>query len=132
MHAYVREDKRFERCEGYEGKNWDLLFMLAGLCHVGCARMAGQKYLIKIWFFGVWRGEARGFIFYPALLSLCGVSVLFIFLLFHCSCIQKTASIRGLLVMNWSRQLTHVNLLNTAMDNATYRLQHSTKGTNLI
>lgn len=63
-----------------------LLFMLPGLCHVGCARMAGQKYLIKMFLFG-FRGERHG-VLPGSSLCACLVSFLF-FLLFPRSCVQQ-------------------------------------------
>ncbi|OIT04062.1 hypothetical protein A4A49_13667 [Nicotiana attenuata] len=48
--------------------------MLPGLCHVGCARMAGQKYIIKVFILCVGEEKARGF---ARLSSLCVSRVLF-------------------------------------------------------
>ncbi|KAK4351990.1 hypothetical protein RND71_027508 [Anisodus tanguticus] len=121
MHAYVREDERLRDCVRYEGKKRHLLFMLPGLCHVGCARMAGQKYLIKLFIFGV--GEERHGGFCPALLSLRGVGGLFIFpalCMFLVPTILRLSS--GYLSLNWScdfdarpiqGQVTTVDLLIT-------------------
>lgn len=76
-----------------------LLFVLPGLCHVGCARMAGQKYLIKMFLFG-FRGERHGVL--PGS-PLCASRVLFIFpaLSLHLLPVTLHRS-GGYLLLDWS------------------------------
>lgn len=86
-----------------------LLFMLPGLCHVGCARMAGQKYLIKV-FFWCLRGEVRGFARISSL--VCRPFY------FHALSLLPRPTIlhRSGGYCFIQRQVTHVDLLSTAMD----------------
>ncbi len=82
----TRDERMSEDVRGMRGKKWGIYCsMLPGLCHVGCARMAGQKNLIKIFFLVL---ERRGTGFCPDLLSVCVASFLF-FMLFPCSCVQQ-------------------------------------------
>lgn len=86
-------------CEISEEKVRYLLFMLPpGLCYVGCAHMAGQKYLIKVFILGVVEETARGF----ARLSSLRVSVFFF--IFSCSFLAPAfnnfATISGYLSLN--------------------------------
>ena len=113
-------------CEMWEGKVRYLLFMLPGLCHVGCARMAGQKYEIKVFILGVGRWEGTGVC--PALISLrvlCLFSLLF-------SLLRPTTLRRSVVTCHWIGLVTTVvylearpiqwqlmlicDMLNTAMD----------------
>ena len=102
---------------------------VTGLCHDGCARMAGQKYLIKI-IFGV--GEERHGVL-PGSPLLCLVSFLFFM---HSPCTCTCTRTRTQLNVHRSssylfiqEQATHVDLLNMAMDKATFLLQRSIRGT---
>lgn len=71
----TRDKRTSWGCARYERKKWGVYcFMLSGLCHVGCARLAGQKYLIKLYSLVL---ERRGTGFCLDLLSVCVASFLF-------------------------------------------------------
>lgn len=123
MHAHVREIKEWvEVVRGLRGKKWGVYcFMLPGLCHVGCARMAGQKYLIKLYFLVL---ERRGTGFCLDLLSVCVASFIF-------SCSFPAPASNNLAPIQWLLvfygQVIRVELLNMAMDKATFLLLHSSE-----
>ena len=123
------------------GKIEVFIVMLSGLCHVGCARMAGQKYIIKVFILGVGEEKARGF---ARLCSLCVSRVLFGSALSFF--LRPTTLRRSVVTCRWiglvitvvyfeasliQRQVTHVDLLYAPRRwiQATFLLQHATRGT---